>query len=488
MTSYVEGPWFALVTARSVAMLADAPAAALPTLADALSVRGLAGFIDALTEVTGTTVWSLPEFAVAIAEEHGIRVAVRGTLTVTDTSGGRSTTLTGVGVTGWSEAVWEESAAVDIGSAEAPRGGELWIVEGAVRAASVRWSPSAPRALPSPEVISVSPPPVTDAARSGRAQRSLPEEASISSGSVSSVPVPPVEPPDDAEVPAAAPVPTASSEPTGSALQDPADRDDDVSFETLAPAYDEDADGRAEVSHDTVFGSLWGSTVVSPPSRAAGGESSLISAVPEFTSPPPPPPGEKLGGPTPAARPAAPPAAAPAAPAPGQEPVAAQPPEQPSTQPPGDHDGATVSIAALRAMTSGQPPVPAHDASMPSFATAEQLAKEGRGRAVVSTGAVVTLDKSVIVGRTPKASRVTGEMPHLVTVPSPTQDISRSHVELRVEGTAVVAVDLNTTNGTLVRRQGAEPVRLHPGEPHVLLNGDVIEIGDGVTITLEDLP
>jgi pSer/pThr/pTyr-binding forkhead associated (FHA) protein len=125
---------------------------------------------------------------------------------------------------------------------------------------------------------------------------------------------------------------------------------------------------------------------------------------------------------------------------------------------------------------------------MPTFATAEQLAKEGRGRAVVSTGAVVTLDKSVIVGRTPRASRVTGEMPHLVTVPSPTQDISRSHVELRVEGSAVVAIDLNTTNGTLVRRDGAEPVRLHPGEPHVLLNGDVIDIGDGVTITLEDLP
>jgi pSer/pThr/pTyr-binding forkhead associated (FHA) protein len=106
----------------------------------------------------------------------------------------------------------------------------------------------------------------------------------------------------------------------------------------------------------------------------------------------------------------------------------------------------------------------------------------------MSNGAVVTLDKSVIVGRAPKASRVTGEMPHLVTVPSPTQDISRSHVELRVEGTAVVAVDLNTTNGTVVRRHGAEPVRLHPGEPHVLLTGDVIDIGDGVTITLEDLP
>lgn len=146
-----------------------------------------------------------------------------------------------------------------------------------------------------------------------------------------------------------------------------------------------------------------------------------------------------------------------------------------------------MSIAALRAMTGGPPSSTAAAPVTPSFASSEQLAKEQRGRAVFSTGTVVTLDKNVIVGRAPKASRVTGDMPHLVTVPSPSQDISRSHVELRMEGAAVVAVDLNTTNGTLVRRQGAEPVRLHPGEPHVLLNGDVLDLGDNVTVTMEDL-
>lgn len=153
----------------------------------------------------------------------------------------------------------------------------------------------------------------------------------------------------------------------------------------------------------------------------------------------------------------------------------------------GDHDGATISVAALRALTAGGPGNDAPPA-VPTFATAEQLEKERRGRAVVSTGVQIALDKNIIVGRTPKASRVTGEMPHLVTVPSPSQDISRSHLEIRVEGTAVVAVDLNTTNGTVVRRSGAEPARLHPGEPYVLLNGDIIDLGDGVTITMEDLP
>lgn len=459
MTSYVEGPWLALVTPRSVAMLADAPLASLATLADALSERGLAGFIDALTEATGTTASSLPEFAVAIAEEHGIRVAVRGGSTLTDASGDGSTVVTGVGVTGWAESVWEKSAAVDIVSPESPRGGELWILEGAVRAASVRWSPSAQRSKPTPgsETISASPltprsspvvppPPDTDVVPVPRAQESSPTEQGEASGAAD--------------------------------RHDAAGRNDEISLETLAPAYDTEGDPQEEASHDAEFGSLWGSTVSSPATVRSGGDP-LISSLPEFTSPPVTPPSEEPV----ASAPSAPPGSAVPVPSPAAQPRVPSP-----AQAPGDHDGATVSIAALRAMTSGQPPLTGDGAPVPSFATAEQLVKERRGRAVMSNGAVVTLDKSVIVGRAPKASRVTGEMPHLVTVPSPTQDISRSHVELRVEGTAVVAVDLNTTNGTVVRRHGAEPVRLHPGEPHVLLTGDVIDIGDGVTITLEDLP
>jgi hypothetical protein len=146
----------------------------------------------------------------------------------------------------------------------------------------------------------------------------------------------------------------------------------------------------------------------------------------------------------------------------------------------GDHDGATISVAALREMQANSAP--------PSFASVEDLARERRGRAVLSTGAVVTLDRNIIVGRTPKATRITGEMPHLVAVPSPQQDISRNHLEIRVTDTVVVAIDLDTTNGSVLHRQGAEPMRLHPGELNVVVSHDVIDLGDGVTITFEDLP
>jgi pSer/pThr/pTyr-binding forkhead associated (FHA) protein len=78
-------------------------------------------------------------------------------------------------------------------------------------------------------------------------------------------------------------------------------------------------------------------------------------------------------------------------------------------------------------------------------------------------------------------------LPHLITVDSPEQDISRSHVEIRLEGDAVVVADLHTTNGTMLRRAGSEPTQLHPGEATVVVSGDVLELGDGVSVTFEGI-
>ena len=71
---------------------------------------------------------------------------------------------------------------------------------------------------------------------------------------------------------------------------------------------------------------------------------------------------------------------------------------------------------------------------------------------------------------------------------SPQQDISRSHLEVRPEGDTVVVIDLHTTNGSTLLRSGADPVRLHPGEQTIVLSGDVVDLGDGVTVAFEDLP
>lgn len=109
------------------------------------------------------------------------------------------------------------------------------------------------------------------------------------------------------------------------------------------------------------------------------------------------------------------------------------------------------------------------------------VARPPLGVVLISGGDRFVLDRTAIIGRRPRASRVSAnDVPQLVTVPSPQQDISRSHLELRLEGWHVVALDLGATNGTTLYRVGFEPVRLRPREGVVLHDGDHLDLGDDV--------
>ncbi|MBL0885446.1 FHA domain-containing protein [Myceligenerans indicum] len=200
---------------------------------------------------------------------------------------------------------------------------------------------------------------------------------------------------------------------------------------------------------------------------------------------------------------------------------------------PDDHDGHTVmqsDLAALRgssgplpgASAPGGPPVsggvqilavscPNGHANPPSRPTCrtcgEPLAGEPStaarpplGRLVVTTGSaqtgadgvrgeqIVQLDRAVIVGRRPRtATTSASEIPRLVTVSSPNQDISRSHLEISLEEWHVLVADMATTNGTTLLRPGQPPRRLHPNEKEIVADGDVVDLGDGVTLTFEGI-
>lgn len=98
-------------------------------------------------------------------------------------------------------------------------------------------------------------------------------------------------------------------------------------------------------------------------------------------------------------------------------------------------------------------------------------------------GRVVRLDRPVVVGRRPAAPRVVhGAGPELVTVPSPTTQVSSSHLLVHAAGEAAVVDDLRSTNGTVVRPPGSAPFRMASGASIVVLTGTLVEIGDGNVI------
>ncbi len=144
-----------------------------------------------------------------------------------------------------------------------------------------------------------------------------------------------------------------------------------------------------------------------------------------------------------------------------------------------DHDGRTSmkdpdAFGPVAPGIPGQPQAPA--------VTARPVA-----RLLLSTGDSVDVDRAVLFGRAPEARRFqVGEEPRLITVLSPHQEISSTHLEIRPgsgvdHGTAVVT-DLGSTNGTVIVQPGLGPEELQAGIAVQLIPGAIVDLGDGVTI------
>lgn len=105
----------------------------------------------------------------------------------------------------------------------------------------------------------------------------------------------------------------------------------------------------------------------------------------------------------------------------------------------------------------------------------------------LSTGDVVTLDRSVLLGRAPRLGDglAAHDRPHVVKVPSPERDVSRNHVEVILEGWHVLIRDLGTTNGTTVTLPGESPIRLRANDQQVLEPGSFVSMADEVSFTFE---
>ncbi|GAA1876852.1 hypothetical protein GCM10009715_24480 [Paeniglutamicibacter psychrophenolicus] len=125
---------------------------------------------------------------------------------------------------------------------------------------------------------------------------------------------------------------------------------------------------------------------------------------------------------------------------------------------------------------------------------AHQEPRPPLGKMVIADGpdgreTVHELTRSVLLGRQPSAQGLPRDLnPQLVQVQSPSGDISRNHLQVRLEGWHVELVDMGATNGSVLLRAGNSPRRLARNEAVMLLDGDVADLGDGVSLRFEELP
>jgi hypothetical protein len=104
----------------------------------------------------------------------------------------------------------------------------------------------------------------------------------------------------------------------------------------------------------------------------------------------------------------------------------------------------------------------------------------------IGDGPLRPVTAPVLIGRRPIAPRMawaTGVVPELLAVESPGAIISGTHLELRVEGSRLVATDLHSTNGTLIRSPAGSR-RMRAGESIVVSPGTTLDLGDGTIVEI----
>jgi hypothetical protein len=102
-----------------------------------------------------------------------------------------------------------------------------------------------------------------------------------------------------------------------------------------------------------------------------------------------------------------------------------------------------------------------------------------------STGATVDVVSSVLVGRAPASDRARVPDPELLTVTSPSHDISRTHLEVFASGWDVGVTDLHSTNGTVLVAPDASIRTMDPGETALVELGTSLELADGISVLID---
>jgi hypothetical protein len=491
---YTPGDWYAVVANGVVLLLAPStPPEVVRDVWASAPERG-AGLGAQLDALVRHGIGGLHPFAAVDLTAGQVQTALRGDVEVEVVRGTRAEVLTAPQVVSWSERSVGAAEEVTIRVSGASRGGALPIVSGVVRASRVRVrltgaEPAVEAAAPASSEPVVLPAAPTAVAGSPRAAES-PEPVAEPAPAAPALPVAAAEadPGVGTEVVegGAAPAEVVEGELVEAEVVEAEVVEEAVAVPAQDAPDDDVADGEVPaevVEHDEVAPAPAPAFRSAPAFPAPAPTLPGVPGVPEATD-------------VPAAREPFVPPAPPAPALPG--PASAD-----------DHDGLTIlsgELASIRqhlpswavSQTGDWPsgpvvptpaPAPGPFGATPLPAGAPQAAGTTHApvpRLALSTGALVPVDGVVLIGRAPQADRAPdGAETRLVTVPSPEQDISRTHAEVRLELGRVLVTDLYSTNGITVAGGGLPPRRITAGEPVAVSEGDVVDLGDGVTFTVE---
>ncbi|WP_109508390.1 FHA domain-containing protein [Nocardioides speluncae] len=465
--SYRPGSWFGIFGDHATVILPPTEKSRVAALWEL--VDDGAGFDDVLDTLVASGLSALPGFVLLSRAEGATRVLLRGSAAATFTLvGGETIEVTSTKGGTWAERTLEKVESVQLALEDGAAGDDLVIGGGLVRVAQVDEPPQY--------------------AEGG---------ARVAEADVAAAPVaepefePEPEPEPEAVVEEAAPEAPAG----GIGLEKPAPVEQDslegapVEEPEAAPEPESDMFAKPAAPEAPYPGP--DSQGLPPENPFGGGEQvgEQGGGQPEWQPEPAyapeggMPPANPFPGGDPLSGQEWQPADAPQAPYPpqGEQQYAPTPDQGQAAEEDADHDGYTRAgawdpgqFARPQPGIPGQPQAPS--------VTARPVAN-----LIFSSGETIEVDRAILIGRAPEARRFTStDQPRLVTVPSPNQEISSTHLEIRpgsgADHGAAIVTDMGSTNGTVLVQPGLQPEELQPGIAVALIPGAVVDLGDGVTI------
>jgi hypothetical protein len=501
--TYVPGDWYVIAGPTSLVLLEPGPGRAemiADLWADVVASSSMTDLVDRLA---GYGITELPDLAVVFWSSAGMRSLVRGGVRLVD-PGSEAQVASGTGVLTWNEVGLEKVTRVRIGVGETSADGEsLPLAVGVVRAGAVLLSAEDDAAVRSPQPLlrAAASRVVDGSATAGAVGPADAAGVAAATGAADSVP-------PDSEAGDQAP----GSEQREGPVPEPSTASEESADDTGPdfPAVDTGDDHEPQTGESPMVGldSPWGpqagaGALAGAASVGAAGAAGAGAA------------GAGAGGAGGAAA-AGPGGVAGTA---GSARVAGHDDETPTefsieqfemenddTQlmanpipvgPGGPSSGAgstaqTEPLVEAVRCPNGHPNAPGSTVCRICRSTIparppELVPKPLLARLRAADGTVVDLDRAILFGRAPSESRSTVSLPRLVTLASPAQDISRTHLQVVPDDWQILATDLNSTNGTFVTDPGPAGNRglLPPGQPTPVPIGAVMELGEGVTLTVE---
>lgn len=436
--TYSPGRWLLLSGPASLVVLEPAPAHASALVGDLWESVAAAESLPELAERLAAAGFDvMPSLAAFFWTSDGMRSLVRGAITVLDCASGESIAR-GEGVQIWNEVGLGEVTAVEIVVPDEPAGPalQLPLVVGAAQASSV----------------------ILDASEEAQVRSAQGVAAAL--GLVPETGEPPLAEASPEPV-AAEPSPSSDSDQAGEAAASAEPGGDRSAAESVVPTEivgSRESVAEAMFRNEDADTEPWPAPTPLPGSVPAAGESTAGQEAAEGES----------------------------ASSFADDPTALLPPIGED----GTTAGPSAMVMGVLCRQGHSNPPAATTCRVCADAVPDQaprpLPRPTLARLRTSDGAVVSLDRPVLIGRAPAESSTASVLPRLLTVPSPQHDISRTHLLLAPDGWDLVATDLHSTNGTVIARPDRDRRELlRPDQPTPIPLGTRIELGDGVTVVVE---